>query len=182
MRIPAVCAAVAVVTLPVWGFRQVVPASPGAYVAVLTAATVGFGPFYGVPTLAVVDLPWRRLRRLRALAARAHTRWLARQLRVAGSDARIRRRIRSRADVLAFRREAVGRLLNHGLSAVLHAAAGVALAAAGHPLWGVVAVVAGLLVHGWPALLQVGVLGRVDELQATVQARRGVGGAASAGR
>jgi len=56
MRIPAVCAAVAVVTLLAWGFTQVVPASPGAYVA--------------------------------------------------------------------GRREAVGRLLNHGLSPVLHGAAG----------------------------------------------------------
>ena len=44
-----------------------------------------------------------------------------------------------------------------------------ALAAVGHPVWGVVAVALGLVVHAWPALLQVSVLGRIDGLQTQIR-------------
>ena len=72
----------------------------------------------------------------------------------------------------AFRRDAVASLLSHTVSLGFHAVAAVALARAGHPGWGLVALGAGAVLHGWTALLQVEVLGRVDELRALVGARR----------
>lgn len=173
MRPSALLGAAVVAALLAWGFVTVVPESPGVYVLVLTAATLGGGVLYGAPTAALVDLPWRRCTRLRALAARAHTRWLARRLGEAGWTERVRRPIRSRSDVRALRHAAVASLLSHTVSSAFHLVATIALATAGHPLWGVVALATGALVHAWPVLLQVEVLGRVDELRAVVAARRG---------
>lgn len=49
---------------------------------------------------------------------------------------------------------------------------GLALSPVGHPVWGVIALALGALVHAWPALLQVSVLGRIDELQAQIRGRQ----------
>ncbi|CAM3743628.1 hypothetical protein E4A47_11260 [Micrococcus flavus] len=171
MRPSALLGALAVAAVLAWGFAAITPASPGVYVAVLTAGTFGFGPVYGAPTDRLVDRPWRRLHRVGALARRLGTRWLAHELTVAGWNRRVRRPIRSRADVRAFRRDAVGALVSHTVSTAFHGAAAVALAVAGHPGWALVAVALGLLVHAWPALLQVELLVRVDELRAVATRR-----------
>lgn len=150
-------------------FVLMVPTAPGLFVGVLTVGAVGFGPFYGQPTRQLVDRPWRRETRWRELALRTRTDWLSRQLGAAGWNAAISRRITGRADLWRIRSAAVGSLVSHTASAGLHGVAGVALAVAGHPVWGLLAVVLGLVVHAWPALLQVSVLGRIDGLQAQLR-------------
>ena len=172
MRPSALLGALAAAAVLAWGFTVVAPASPGVYTAVLTAGTFGFGPLYGAPTDRLVDRPWRRLHRVGVLARRLGTRWLAHELTVAGWNRRVRRPIRSRADVRVFRRDAVAALVSHTLSTVFHSVAAGALAAAGHPGWGVLALALGLLVHAWPALLQVELLVRVDELRAVATRQR----------
>lgn len=150
-------------------FVLMAPTAPGLFVGVFTVGTFGFGPFYGEPSRQLVDRPWRRDTRWRDLARRVRTDWLSRQLGAAGWNAAISRRITGRADLRRIRTAAVGSLVSHAASTGLHAVAGVALAAVGHPIWGVVAVALGLVVHAWPALLQVSVLGRIDGLQAQIR-------------
>ncbi|MCS6711993.1 hypothetical protein JSY14_08160 [Brachybacterium sp. EF45031] len=153
-------------------FMLMAPTAPGLFVGVLTVGTFGFGPFYGEPSRQLVDRPWRRDRRTRALARRVRVDWLSRQLGAAGWNAAIRRRITGRDDLRRIRTVAVGALVSHAASAGLHVAAGAALAVVGHPVWGVIALALGALVHAWPALLQVSVLGRIDELQAQIRGRQ----------
>lgn len=172
MRPSALLGTLAAAAVLAWGFAAIAPVSPGVYTAVLTAGTFGFGPLYGAPTDRLVDRPWRRLHRVGVLARRLGTRWLAHELTVAGWNRRVRRPIRSRADVRVFRRDAVAALVSHSVSTVFHAVAAIALAAAGHPGWGVLALGLGLLVHAWPALLQVELLVRVDELRAVATRQR----------
>lgn len=150
-------------------FVLMAPTAPGLFVGVLTVGTFGFGPFYGEPSRQLVDRAWRRDTRWRDLARRVRTDWLSRQLGAVGWNAAISRRITGRADLRRIRTAAVGSLVSHAASAGLHAVAGVALAAVGHPVWGVVAVALGLVVHAWPALLQVSVLGRIDGLQTQIR-------------
>lgn len=153
-------------------FALMAPTAPGLFVGVLTAGTLGFGPFYGEPTRHLVDRPWRRDRRWHELARRVRTDWLSRQLGAAGWNAAIRRRITGRADLRRIRTAAVGSLVSHAASVGLHGIATLALAVVGHPGWGLLAVLLGLVVHAWPALLQVAVLGRIDGLQAQLRGDR----------
>ena len=146
-----------------WGFAAMATTAPGLFVGVLTVGTVGFGPFDGEPAPALVVRPSRRDRQARALARRVRVDWLSRQLGAAGWNAAIRRRIRAAA---------VGALVSNAASAGLHVTAGAALAVVGHPVWGMIALALGALVHAWPALLQVSVLGRIDELQAQIRGRQ----------
>jgi len=116
-------------------FVLMAPTAPGLFVGVLTVGTFGFGPFYGEPSRQLVDRPWRRDTRWRDLARRVRTDWLSRQLGAVGWNAAISRRITGRADLRRIRTAAVGSLVSHAASAGLHAVAGVALAAVGHPVW-----------------------------------------------
>lgn len=155
-----------------WGFTAMATTAPGLFVGVLTVGTFGFGPFYGEPAPALVGRPWRRDRWARALARRVRVDWLSRQIGAAGWNAAIRRRITGHDDLRRIRTVAVGALVSHAASAGLHVTAGAALAVVGHPVWGVIALALGALVHAWPALLQVSVLGRIDELQAQIRGRQ----------
>lgn len=166
MRPTGILGAVATAVVLAWGFAVMVPRTPGGYVALLAAGTFGMGAFYGRPTAAVLAHPWRRHHRLRRFAEASGTLRLSRLLTRLGWNGLIRRPVRGRADLPQLREDAVGALLSHTLSMVFHLVAALGLVLRGNPVWATAAVGLGLLLHAWPALLQVHVLGRVDELQA----------------
>lgn len=165
-------AAMATVVLLAYAFVLMADRVPGLYVLVLTCATFGLGAFYGVPTRSLVDHEWRRMTRTRRLAVVVGARRLSRALDHLGWNRALGRQLRSRADLEPLRGASTESLLSHGTSAILHLVAATALAVLAQPWWALAAAGAGLLVHVWPALLQVDLLGRVDELQARAQAPR----------
>lgn len=154
-----------------WGFVVMVPRTPGGYVLLLTVGTFGLGILCGHPSSSLTAHPWRRHRRLRRVAAVFQTRRLAQQLTRLRWNAAVRRPIRRRADLQPFRRDAVGALLSHTVSMGFHVVAAMGLAGVGHPWWSVATIALGAVVHGWPALLQVDVLSRLDEVHVSILAK-----------
>lgn len=168
MRLSGLIGAVATAAALAWSFWSMATDAPALYVLVLTIGTFGAGIFYGKPTQALVDHPWRNRRRLRGLAQACGTRQLARLLTRIGWNRAVRRPIRGRSDLGPFREDAAGALLSHGISLVFHLVASAGLAAVGQAFWGVAALVLGFVLHAWSALLQIDVLGRVDGVQARI--------------
>lgn len=168
MRLSGLAALPLAIGLLAWGFAVLADDRPGWFVGALVLLVFGLGPTYGAPSEGFVSRPWRNhpLRRTaRLLGARA----LSRRLDRAGWNRQVRSAVRSRNDLDELRTDSVAALVSHSISTLLHLAATVALVAVGHPWWGVVAAALGLLVHAWPALLQIDVLGRVDALQTRIR-------------
>lgn len=171
MKASSVVGAVVTAAVLAWGFVAIVPRSPGGYVALLTAGTFGAGVFYGRPAQRLLAHPWRCATRWATITRLARTRSRARILDQVGWNRQVRRPIRSFADLGPFRRDATGSLVSHAVSLAIHLLASIALALFAHPWWALGCSGLGLVLHGWPCLLQIEVLIRTDELQNRLQAR-----------
>ena len=171
MKISSVFAASVTVFALACGFVVVVPRSPGGYVGLVTAGTFGAGVFYGRPAQRLLAHQWRRTA-LRSLMIRwTRPRSLARVLDRVGWNRQVRRPIRSFADLDPFRADAAGSLVSHAVSLAIHLLAAAALTVSAHPWWALGCLGLGLVVHGWPCLLQIEVLVRLDELRNKLRLR-----------
>ncbi len=175
MTISSVFAALVTVLVLACGFVVVVPRSPDGYVGLVTAGTFGAGVFYGRPTQRLLAHQWRRTALGSSMIRWTRPRSLARVLDRAGWNRQVRRPIRSFADLDPFRSDAAGPLVSHAVSLAIHLLATAALTVSAHPWWAMGCLGLGLVVHGWPCLLQIKVLVRLDELRAKAR-RRGRGG------
>lgn len=166
MKTSSVLAALVTVLALACGFVVVVPRSPGGYVGLVTAGTFGAGVFYGRPTQWLLAHQWRRTALRSWMIRWARPRSLARILDRVGWNRQVRRPIRSFTDLDPFRCDTAGSLVSHTVSLAIHLLAAVALTVSAHPWWALACLGLGLVVHGWPCLLQIEVLVRLDELRA----------------
>lgn len=181
MKTSSLLAALVTVLVLACGFVAVVPRSPGGYVGLVTAGTFGAGVFYGHPTHRLLAHQWPRTALRSSMFRWARPRLLARMLDRVGWNRQVRRPIRSFADLDPFRFDAAGSLVSHAASLAIHLLAAAALAVFAHPWWALGCLLLGLVVHGWPCLLQIDVLIRLDELRNKARTR-GREGSSTRGR
>lgn len=171
MKASGVLGALLTVAVLAYGLAVIVPRSPGGYVGLVTAGTFGAGVFHGQPTQHLLDHPWRRTPLRSTIARWARPRSLARMLDRVGWNKQVRRPIRSFTDLDSFRSDATGALVSHAISLAIHLLAAAALAFSAHPWWSLGCAGLGLVLHGWPCILQIEVLMRIEELQTKLRTR-----------
>lgn len=145
-------------------FETMYDTAPALFTGVVTVGTFGAGIFYAVPTDRWVARPWRHSI-WRPVARRTHVATLTRVLSSTGWNRQVRHPIDGRGALQHHRATSAGALISHACSAAIHSVAAVALASLGEPVWAGACLALGLRLHVWPALLQIEILGRIDEIQ-----------------
>lgn len=171
MKSPSILGALMTAAVLGCGFAVIVPHSPGVYVGVVAAGTFGAGTFYGQPTQRLLAYSWRCTTLWSFLIRWTKPRLLARALNRVGWNRQVRHPVRSFTDLNMLRADATGSLLSHAVSLAIHLLAAAALLLTWHPWWALALSGLGVVLHGWPCVLQIDVLIRVDEIQHTLRAR-----------